>query len=212
MFSFLSPLDFQVWLCVATSLLGVSIVLFIVSRLTPYDWESSHPCDPNTEELENQMSLLNCVWFSLGSVLQQGSDILPKYVVLSYGLGVLILLPFILFIRASSTRIIAAMWWFFTLIMASTYTANLAAFLTSQQMGSEIKDVNDLASQNAVKYGCKKEGSTEQFFKVCGVKSTLQKRMLLICNHVCVEIQRQSLPEDMGHDGIGKTDSFREGQ
>lgn len=50
--------------------------------------------------------------------------------------------------------------------MGSTYTANLAAFLTSQQMESEIKDVNALASQNVVKYGCKPDGSTGAFFRV----------------------------------------------
>ena len=32
LFSFLEPLEFQVWLFVATSLLGISITLFIVSR------------------------------------------------------------------------------------------------------------------------------------------------------------------------------------
>lgn len=58
------------------------------------------------------------------------------------------------------------MWWFFTLIMASTYTANLAAFLTSKQMESEIKDVNALASQSVVKYGCAPDGSTGAFFRV----------------------------------------------
>lgn len=68
--------------------------------------------------------------------------------------------------RAISSRIVAAMWWFFTLIMVSTYTANLAAFLTSKQMESEIKDVEALASQSVVKYGCNKEGSTATFFQV----------------------------------------------
>ena len=32
--------------------------------------------------------------------------------------------------RSVSTRMVAGMWWFFTLIMISSYTANLAAFLT----------------------------------------------------------------------------------
>ena len=58
------------------------------------------------------------------------------------------------------------MWWFFTLIMVSTYTANLAAFLTSKQMESDIKDVEALASQSAVKYGCGQGGSTATFFQV----------------------------------------------
>ena len=32
----------------------------------------------------------------------------------------------IMMIRAISTRMVAGMWWFFTLIMISSYTANLA--------------------------------------------------------------------------------------
>lgn len=45
------------------------------------------------------------------------------------------------------------MWWFFSLIMTSTYTANLAAFLTMSRKEEAIKSVEDLANQNKVKYG-----------------------------------------------------------
>ena len=47
--------------------------------------------------------------------------------------------------RAFSTRMIAALWWFFTLIMISSYTANLAAFLTVERMESPIESAEDLA-------------------------------------------------------------------
>lgn len=70
------------------------------------------------------------------------------------------------FSRAASSRIVAAMWWFFTLIMVSTYTANLAAFLTTQQMDSDIKDVEQLAAQSKIKYGCYSNGATAKFFRV----------------------------------------------
>ena len=40
--------------------------------------------------------------------------------------------------RAASTRIVGGIWWFFTLIIISSYTANLAAFLTVERMVSEI--------------------------------------------------------------------------
>ena len=61
-------------------------------------------------EIEREkFTLLNSFWFVVASLLQQGTDILP---------------------RAISTRMVAGMWWFFTLIMISSYTANLAAFLT----------------------------------------------------------------------------------
>lgn len=36
--------------------------------------------------------------------------------------------------RAPSTRVATAIWWFFALILISSYTANLAAFLTTQRM------------------------------------------------------------------------------
>lgn len=70
------------------------------------------------------------------------------------------------FPRAVSTRIVAGMWWFFTLIMISSYTANLAAFLTVERMDSPIESAEDLAKQTKIKYGALKGGSTAAFFRV----------------------------------------------
>ncbi|MCL4149575.1 UNVERIFIED_CONTAM: hypothetical protein GTU68_001903 [Idotea baltica] len=64
-----------------------------------------------------------------------------------------------------STRMVAGMWWFFTLIMISSYTANLAAFLTVERMESPIESVEDLAAQTKIKYGCMKSGTTSAFFR-----------------------------------------------
>ena len=61
---------------------------------------------------------------------------------------------------------IAAMWWFFTLIMISSYTANLAAFLTVERMETPIESAEDLAKQTKIKYGCLESGSTRAFFRV----------------------------------------------
>ena len=61
---------------------------------------------------------------------------------------------------------IAALWWFFTLIMISSYTANLAAFLTVERMESPIESAEDLAKQTKIKYGCLESGSTRAFFRV----------------------------------------------
>jgi hypothetical protein len=46
--------------------------------------------------------------------------------------------------RAVSTRTVASFWWFFTLIMISSYTANLAAFLTIDRLDSPIASVQEL--------------------------------------------------------------------
>lgn len=72
--------------------------------------------------------------------------------------------------RATSTRVIAATWWFFTMIMISSYTANLAAFLTVERMKSPIENADDLAKQTKIHYGCVASGSTMSFFKVSDVK------------------------------------------
>ncbi|XP_054269961.1 glutamate receptor ionotropic, kainate 2 isoform X1 [Macrosteles quadrilineatus] len=144
LFSFLSPLSLDVWIYMATAYLGVSVLLFILARFSPYEWDNPHPCNDQPDVLENQFSLLNSLWFTIGSLMQQGSDIAPK---------------------AVSTRMVAGMWWFFTLIMISSYTANLAAFLTVERMDSPIESAEDLAKQTKIKYGALRGGSTAAFFR-----------------------------------------------
>lgn len=58
------------------------------------------------------------------------------------------------------------MWAFFTLILISSYTANLAAFLTVQRMQTPIENAEDLSKQTDIKYGSIIGGSTENFFRV----------------------------------------------
>lgn len=50
--------------------------------------------------------------------------------------------------------------------MISSYTANLAAFLTVERMDSPIESAEDLAKQTKIKYGALKGGSTVSFFRV----------------------------------------------
>ena len=80
---------------------------------------------------------------------------------------------FFLIPRSISTRMVAGMWWFFTLIMISSYTANLAAFLTVERMESPIESAEDLAKQHTIKYGTVLGGSTNAFFRV--------NQFILIC-------------------------------
>lgn len=116
------------------------MLLFILARFTPYEWSTTqHP-----DKYETQFTLMNCMWFAAGSLMQQGCDFLPK---------------------AVSTRMVAGMWWFFTLIMISSYTANLAAFLTVERMDSPIESAEDLAKQTKIKYGVLMGGSTASFFR-----------------------------------------------
>ncbi|KAK4018186.1 hypothetical protein OUZ56_000254 [Daphnia magna] len=143
-FSFMKPLTLDIWLYVLLAYALVSITMFLVSRFSPYEWHNPYPCVADPTVIRNQFSLGNSFWFTVGTLMQQGSDLNPK---------------------AASTRIVGSIWWFFTLIIISSYTANLAAFLTVERMASPIESAQDLAEQREISYGILESGSTMTFFR-----------------------------------------------
>ncbi|KAK7863971.1 hypothetical protein R5R35_000081 [Gryllus longicercus] len=170
LFSFLEPFSIDVWIYMATAYLGVSLLLFVLARVSPEEWHVKRTCGPAqgpaiapsapaTRVLVNSLSMSNSVWHNCGSIMQQGSEVAP---------------------RAVSTRMVAGMWWFFTLIMISSYTANLAAFLTVTRMDDSIKNVEDLAKQTKIKYGTYASGSTAAFFRESN--NSLYQRMWTVMN------------------------------
>ncbi|XP_030021689.2 glutamate receptor 1 [Manduca sexta] len=125
-FSFLHPLSKEIWLCIIFSILAVTVVLFLVSKFSPYEWRAVSFSDSQSEHSEgtttkttvvNEFSFWNSMWFSLGSFMQQGSEITP---------------------RSASGRIVGSVWWFFTLVVISSYTANLASYLTITRIQEPI--------------------------------------------------------------------------
>ena len=77
--------------------------------------------------------------------------------------------------RSLSGRIVGGVWWFFTLIIISSYTANLAAFLTVERMVSPIESAEDLAKQSEIAYGTLDSGSTKEFFRVSDTRVILDR-------------------------------------
>ncbi|GFG33916.1 hypothetical protein Cfor_07160, partial [Coptotermes formosanus] len=165
LFSFLNPLAVEIWLYVFGAYIVVSLTIWVVARFSPYEWSDPNPCDageggecicspPSTVGdcqaatallvIENDFTLANSFWFTIGTLMQQGSDLSPK---------------------ATSTRIVGGIWWFFTLIIISSYTANLAAFLTVERMITPIENAADLAEQTEIGYGTLEGGSTMTFFR-----------------------------------------------
>ena len=72
LFSFLSPLSIDIWLYMIAAYLVVSFMLFVLARFSPYEWQNPYPCKPDSGILVNQFSLLNSMWFTIGSLMQQG--------------------------------------------------------------------------------------------------------------------------------------------
>ncbi|XP_011064309.1 PREDICTED: glutamate receptor ionotropic, kainate 5-like [Acromyrmex echinatior] len=128
----------------AIACLVVSIMLFLQARMAP-EWNNSHHLyNTDSEELKKNFNFKNSFYLIIASFVQRGSNILLKI---------------------SSLRMLASIWWFFTLIMYSLYTANLAAFLTVDKIGIPVKGIEDLARQTKIKYGILKGGATASFFQ-----------------------------------------------
>ncbi|XP_048261331.1 glutamate receptor ionotropic, kainate 2 isoform X5 [Bombus affinis] len=164
LFSFMNPLAVEIWLSMLGAYVMVSLTIWIVARFSPYEWIEPTPCpsckcplqgshvsalDPDSDDIPllrtvNEFTLANSFWFTVGTLMQQGSDLNPK---------------------ATSTRIVGGIWWFFTLIIISSYTANLAAFLTVERMITPIENAADLAEQTQISYGTLEGGSTMTFFR-----------------------------------------------
>ncbi|OUC49779.1 Ligand-gated ion channel [Trichinella nativa] len=142
-FSFMQPLSTEVWIFIIIAYGGVSIVIFFIARFSPYEWNYNQSSTYGCTSLSD-FTIDNCLWVTLAALMQQGTDIMP---------------------RSASCRIASSIWWFFTMIIVSSYTANLAAFLTLEKMHAPIESVEDLARQTKIKYGIQASGSTAQFFK-----------------------------------------------
>ncbi|XP_018563905.1 glutamate receptor ionotropic, kainate 2-like [Anoplophora glabripennis] len=145
-FSFADPFALDVWVALAGVFFLVSFSLFVIGRLCPDEWTNPYPCVEDPQYLINQFSMSNSIWFVTGSLMCQGSEIAPI---------------------AVSTRMVAGAWWFFCLLIVASYTANLAAFLATENPVELFKDVHSLyenAPLHNIKFGAKKNGATEKFF------------------------------------------------
>uniref|UniRef100_A0A183FEF2 Glutamate receptor n=1 Tax=Heligmosomoides polygyrus TaxID=6339 RepID=A0A183FEF2_HELPZ len=156
LFSFLNPLSWQIWLAILAAIVCVTLGMYTVSRVTPYEWNLNFSCctahqpHPGAAfvdspvELSNNYSFWNTLWYVTSTMLKGGCDFGP---------------------RAVSTRLLGGTWWVFTLVIISAYTANLAAVLTVSRPFIPIKNLDDLANQTTISYGTIKGGSTMQFFQ-----------------------------------------------
>ncbi|KAK4337025.1 hypothetical protein RND71_044001 [Anisodus tanguticus] len=175
-FSFMNPLSADIWYFILLSYLAVSSIIFIVSRISPNECRIEEEQNSNGDrvtKIVNEFSFCNSLWFALAALFQQGVDICP---------------------RSYAGRIAGSVWWFFTLIIISSYTANLAAFLTVERMVTPINSADDLAKQTEVEYGVLKDSSTQEFFR--NSKIQVYSRMwdfMVARSHVFVETYSEGI-------------------
>ena len=74
LFTFLEPLSFSVWIALALSYLAVGATLSILARFSPYEWFDVNQIDERDTSMDNhknQFTLLNSLWFAIGSLMHQ---------------------------------------------------------------------------------------------------------------------------------------------
>jgi hypothetical protein len=72
----MAPLSIEIWMCILLAYVGISVMLFLVSRFSPYEWQLENSVGQQT--LHNDFTIFNTLWFCLAGFLQQGVDIAPK--------------------------------------------------------------------------------------------------------------------------------------
>ncbi|XP_078584743.1 glutamate receptor ionotropic, delta-2-like [Branchiostoma floridae x Branchiostoma japonicum] len=138
-FGFMGPFDPEVWACIGGSVVIVGVFLYLLNKFRPDDILITED-----GEVPPRFGLNDSLWFIIGSLMQQGWDWSP---------------------RCLSHRLLSGFWWLFSLVVISTYTANLAAFLTVTRMENPIRSVDDLASQTVIPYGTVSDTSLTTAFQ-----------------------------------------------
>ncbi|XP_050407966.1 glutamate receptor ionotropic, kainate 4 [Patella vulgata] len=93
------------------------------------------------------------LWFSMGTLLKRGTDFSPEPI---------------------SQRILTSGFSFFVLITVATYTANMAAFLTTKDFGKTVDSFESLADNDDISCGTVKNSATKHFLQM-GTKPVFKR-------------------------------------
>ena len=134
-FQFLQPLSTLLWVIVLVMIGFFAVSLYVVDRLSP-----SHTHLDNKPRL----GLEKCIWFTFSSMVLRDGEVSPQTI---------------------SGRILAGSLWSFALMIVSSYTASLAAFLAVSNLQPPLRTMADLTTQNTIKYGTIANTHVNAFFR-----------------------------------------------
>ncbi|XP_035671161.1 glutamate receptor ionotropic, delta-2-like [Branchiostoma floridae] len=130
------PFHLKVWLCTIAGFAVVSVALFLLHRT------GSSEDGENVVRSTDDPNLADTIWFVYGTSVRQGGGIS---------------------LRRLSTRILTGVWWLFILIVLSSYTANLAAYLTVTRLQTPITSVEELLSFGSYTFSALQRSSAVHF-------------------------------------------------
>nr|XP_034828957.1 ionotropic receptor 93a [Maniola hyperantus] len=135
---FLLPFTTDTWLCLGFAVILMGPMLYVVHRLSPY-YEAMEM------SREGGLSTIhNCLWYIYGALLQQGGMYLP---------------------RADSGRLVVGTWWIVVLVVVTTYSGNLVAFLTFPKFEIPVTTVSELLESKSYTWSIKQGSFLETQLK-----------------------------------------------
>ncbi|XP_077981297.1 glutamate receptor 2-like isoform X2 [Glandiceps talaboti] len=145
LFTFLFPFTVEVWICIIVAFVVVGVVLFLLSRFSPYEWRALSKRDEVTNAEGKHFNCLNSFWFTFSTLTLQGYHNSP---------------------RSIATRFLSGFWFFFIIVILFAYLSNLASFMTvTRATSTPIQSFDELSRQYYVGYGTLDHGATQSFFR-----------------------------------------------
>ena len=82
MFTFFSPLSSTIWICIVAAYFLASLVLYILSILPHAKQKICQKKSKQSQaECEPEINFINSFWFTMASILQQGTDFMPRQII-----------------------------------------------------------------------------------------------------------------------------------
>ncbi|CAH2084495.1 unnamed protein product [Euphydryas editha] len=135
---FLLPFTTDTWLCLGFAVVLMGPTLYIVHRLSPYYDAMEIPREGGLSTIHN------CLWYIYGALLQQGGMYLP---------------------RADSGRLVVGTWWIVVLVVVTTYSGNLVAFLTFPKLEIPVTTISELLESKTYTWSITKGSYLEMQLK-----------------------------------------------
>ena len=178
-FTFFKPFKLDLWLMIALTTFLIGVLLWFFSTFSPFGFygrcvQIAHHKVPR-EHLKRRhtLRLTNSIWSSLVYYVGQSADSLHPV--------------------SASGRITVAVWWFAILLIVSTYTANLAAFLTIKRFSSPINSIEDLAGQTTIPYGTVINSQPQAFFESSTIPSFVTMWQYMKYHHTLVKNSHEGI-------------------
>ncbi|XP_067682753.1 glutamate receptor-like [Haliotis asinina] len=134
----LSPLRYEVLVCILVSLIFSTVFLFLLEEVAPvFSLTNNRPADLLTRYRD-------IFWYHFGALVANGGAYLPK---------------------TGSGRTVLICWWLFAVIMAATYSGNLIAFLTDGREKTPFSSLAEMVQQDTYNWGFAGGTSVDTLFQ-----------------------------------------------